>query len=115
VRGDLRAALEPAFSAGRSPRSWASPLAREIGRLLACEPQGLPLAELARRLRRREGDIRAELRDCQHFKSRGETKGRRWYLAPSSARWAGITGDPEAPAVPDTSEAAATAERLSAA
>ena len=79
-RGDLRDALEPAFRAAPPRRPWASPLAEEIARELASEPLGLPLAELGRRLRRREGDIRAELRNSPRFVPSGETKGRRWHL-----------------------------------
>jgi hypothetical protein len=79
-RGDLRDALEPDFRVGRPRRPWASQLAEEIARELASEPLGLPLAELGRRLRRREGDIRAELRNSPRFVPSGETKGRRWHL-----------------------------------
>jgi hypothetical protein len=108
-RGDLRDALEPASRAGRPRRPWASPLAEEIARELASEPLGLPLAELGRRLRRREGDIRAELRNSPHFVPSGETKGRRWHLvetrrsmsgvllpARRGGQWAGISANPGA-------------------
>ncbi len=111
-RGDLRDTLEPTFGAGRPRRPSASPLAEEIARGLAYEPLGLPLSELGRRLRRREGDIRAELRHDPRFVPSGETKGRRWHLvATRSARdrppvrlGAGISGNLGANATNEPSE-----------
>lgn len=83
----------------------------------------LPLAELARRLRRREGAIRAALRDGRHFVAVGETKGRRWWLVGGQAqlttahRDAGpeLAAEPALAAATDPAGEPATAERLTAA
>jgi hypothetical protein len=117
--GDLRDALEPGLRGGRPRRPWASPLAEEIARELASEPLGLPLVELGRRLRRREGDIRAELRSSPRFVPSGETKGRRWHLVatrparemPPVRLGAGISGNPVATATNEPSDGPAALTR----
>jgi len=55
-------------------------LADELARQLSDVPLGLPLSELARRLRRRQSDVRRVLRTDPRFGSEGVTRGRRWYL-----------------------------------
>lgn len=53
-------------------------LADAVADVLGDERLGLPLAEIARRLHRRESDIRAVLRRDARFAARGHTRGRRW-------------------------------------
>jgi hypothetical protein len=99
-------------------------LAEDLVTVLAGEPFGLPVATLARRLRRRDGDVRRVLR-ARHdrFFSMGQTRGRRWRLisveVPGALRaregaQAGIGrnlgGDPNSQATPGVTGAEAAAQ-----
>jgi hypothetical protein len=56
-------------------------LAGDLRRVLAGEPGGLPCCELVRRVRRRRGDVLAELRSGPCFEHAGHGRGSRWRLA----------------------------------
>jgi hypothetical protein len=59
-------------------------LADELERVLATEPAGLPLVELARRVRRRRVAVLAVLRGERRFRRDGRTRGSRWPLDPEA-------------------------------
>jgi hypothetical protein len=74
-----------------------SQLAEEITHVLReAEPLGLPAKEIARRIRRRESIVRAELAADPRFRHSGARRGSRWTLStPQRARgplWDGILG-----------------------
>lgn len=66
-------------------------LGDDLARVLDGEPFGLPCEELARRVHRRFGDVRATLRADPRFVRFGRGRGSRWRLAtgmPLSTPWA---------------------------
>lgn len=98
-RGELREALGSALSldgdgaqaerlrlALLGSTGETEPLADEVAAVLADEPFGVPLAELARRLRRRQMDLRTSLRFDARFTATGATRGRRWRLVAQGRR-----------------------------
>ena len=87
--------------------------------MLACELLGLPLSELARKLHRRDGDVRTVLRDDSRFECSGAVRWRRWRLtrAEGPGPGAGRIGRPSggAPGVPGRSSEVEAENALEAA
>jgi hypothetical protein len=56
-------------------------LADDVARVLASEPLGLPCCDVARRVRRRRGDVLSVLLGDRRFVHDGRGRGSRWRLA----------------------------------
>lgn len=56
-------------------------LPEDVARVLGAEPLGLPLGELARRVRRRWGDVLGVLVSDARFEHHGGGRGSRWRAA----------------------------------
>lgn len=125
-RGDLRAALEPAFATlgvGTRP-TWLDSngmfgtLADDIAQVLQEEVSGMSCDTIARTLRRRKHDVLETLRSDPRFTHAGSRRGSRWRLAADDGRARArdqMGTNPGADSGNGSFDAARAAERLSAA